>query len=71
MLSETYDPAPLAPDRPPGPETLADEDVDGDEDPPPGVLNHVVLARTRGEDRPNPSFIVSLKTHGTKGSTHH
>lgn len=48
MLSDPCTPAPPESDRQRSPDTTAPETAGGERSPP-GVLNHVVLARTRGE----------------------
>jgi hypothetical protein len=47
MLGETCDPAPPPQQQPPDPTNPTN--MDGGEDLPPGVLNHVMLARTKGK----------------------
>ena len=47
VLSETQDPVPLTGQQPPSPTNPPN--IESNEDPPPGLLNHVVLARTKGK----------------------
>lgn len=57
MLGETCDPDLSARERPPDPERPTS--TSGDEDLPASVLNHVVLARTKGGHYPNLHLVVS------------
>jgi hypothetical protein len=69
MLGETCDPAPPPQRQPPDPTNPIN--MDGCEDPPSGVLNHVMLARTKGKSNQLISYGLTEDSCSTKRSTYY
>jgi len=65
MLGETCDP-----DLPTHEQPTISTSMDGNEDPPAGVLNHVVLARTKGKRHSYLHSMILLRAYSTKGPTY-